>query len=51
MSVWWNEVEAAVDSIVFDVPAVESRLVSVELTELIVDVVLDWLPADITTTT
>jgi len=45
MAVRRNEVETTVDTIVFDVPTVESRLVPVELTELTVYVVFYRLPA------
>ena len=44
MTIGRYEVETAVDTIVFDVPTVESRLVSVELTELTVDIVFYRLP-------
>lgn len=40
-----NEVETAVDTIVFDVPTVQSRLVSVVLLKLTVNVVFYRLPA------
>ena len=40
-----DEIEAAVDAIVFDVLAVQAALVLVVLVELLVDVRLDRLPA------
>ncbi len=46
---WRDEVEAAVDSVVLDVPSVQPALVSEVLFKLLVDVVLYWLPADANT--
>lgn len=46
MSVRRNKVETTVDTIVFDVSAIESRLVSVVLLKLVVDVVFYRFPAD-----
>lgn len=43
---WGDEVQAAVDSVVFDVPPVQAALVSKILLKLQVDVVLYVLPAD-----
>jgi len=45
VSVWWNEVEATVDAVVFDVSTVESSFIPVELIELTVNVVFYRLPA------
>lgn len=41
-----DEVQAAVDSVVLDVPPVQAALVSEVLLKLLVDVVLQVLPAD-----
>lgn len=41
-----DEVEAAVDSVVLDVPPVQAALVSEVLLKLLVDVVFYLLPAD-----
>lgn len=49
MAEWRDEVEAAVDSVVLDVPSVQPALVSEVLLKLLVDVVFYWFPADANT--
>lgn len=46
MAKWRDKVEAAVDSVVLDVPSVQTAFISEVLFKLLVDVVFYWLPAD-----
>lgn len=45
MTKGWDEIKAAVDTVVLDVLAVQAALISKVLLKLLVDVVSDWLPA------
>lgn len=45
MPKWWDEVEAAVDSVVLNVLPVQSTLIPEVLLKLLIYVVCDWLPA------
>ena len=42
---WVDEVEAAVDPVIFDVPPVQAGLVSEVLVVLLIDELDDWPPA------